>query len=278
MKLFSLFSQQLRPVWSFNASHTLWRVIFSDDGIVICESRNTETKTAAFSCINSRTGSVLWSDRIYDEQWWIGIEGISDGRLYLHGFRKPDMPEHQGITCIDVMSGNVLWKNNDRSFLTVHHSDVYGYRDLFERRLYYKINRDNGTVEEELQSLPDDVEENRQLEKTDFTFPESLNKETAEPWKLLLTSTGLTDTQIAVVECIAAEKYHVFAVYSRNEAADDGLKNRLYIVDTAAQKKVYSDVLNRSTPYPVPDSFFMDGNRIYYIKERKSLVAVDLPD
>jgi hypothetical protein len=277
MKLFSLFSKQLRPVWSYNASHTIWRVIFSEDGIIVCESRNIETKTATFSCIDSRTGSVLWSEQTYDEQWWIGIEGIVDGRLYLHGFRKPDMPEHQGITCIDVMSGNVLWKNNDRSFLTVHQSVVYGYRDLFERRLYYRINRDNGTVEEELQSLPDDVEENRQLEKTNFTFPESLNKESTESWKLLLTSTGLTDTQIAVAECIAAKKYHVLAVYSRNEAADNGLKNRLYIVDTAAKKKVYSDVLNRSTPYPVPDSFFMDEIRIYYIKERKSLVAVDLP-
>ena len=278
MKLFSLFSKQLQPAWSFNASHTLWRVIFSDNGIIVADSRNTESKIAAFSCIDSRTGSVLWSDKTYDEQWWIGIEGIADGRLYLHGFRKPDMPEHQGITCIDLKSGSVLWKNNDRSFLTVHHSDVYGYRDLFERRLYYKINRNNGTVEEEMQSLPDDVEENRQLEKTNFTFPESLNKETAESWKLLLSSTALTDSQIAVAEFIPAEKFHVFAVYARNTAADEGLKNTLYIVDTGGKKKVYSDVLNGSTPYPVPDSFFMDGNRVYYIKERKSLVAVDLPD
>jgi hypothetical protein len=278
MKLFSLFSKQLQPVWSFNASHTLWRVIFSDNGMIVCETRDTDSKITAFSCIDSRNGTILWSNKTYDEQWWIGIEGISDGRLYLHGFRKPDMPEHQGITCIDLQNGDVLWKNYDRSFLTVHHSDIYGYRDLFERRLYYKINRNKGTVEEELQSLPDDVEENRQLEKTDFIFPESLNKESAEPWKILLSSTGLTDTQIAVAECIAAKKYYLFALYSRNAAEDEGLKNTLYIVDTAAKKKVYSDVLNGSTPYPVPDSFFMDGSRIYYIKERKSLVAVDLPE
>jgi len=54
------------------------------------------------------------------------------------------------------------------------------------------------------------------------------------------------------------------------------LKNTLSVIDTSTKKKVYFDVLNESTPYPVPDSFFVDGQRVYYIKERKTLVALDL--
>lgn len=278
MKFFSLFTSLLRPAWSFHAPNTVWRVIFSGDGIIVIESRNTESKTASFSCIESRTGSVLWSDKTYDEQWWIGIEGIADGRMYLHGFRKPDMPEHLGITCVDLKSGTVLWKNIDRSFFTVHQSNIYAYRDLFERRLYYRINNDNGQTEEELLSPPAHLEEHNQLEKTDFTFPEPLSRDSSERWKALLSSASLLDNDIAVAECITTPKHCIYGVYSRNASANDGMKNTLYIIDTGGKKKVYSDVMNLSTPYPVPDSFFMDGRRIYYIKERKSLIAVDVPE
>lgn len=257
----------------YSASHTLWRVIFSHSGTIVCEERNTDDKIVTFSCIDSRSGNAHWGNKDFGEKWWIGIEGITDSRLYLHGFRKPDMPEHLGIICADLQSGDVLWKNMNCSFLTMHHSDLYGFKDLFERRVYYMIDQQSGSVIKELHTLPAAVEENIQLEKTDFMFPQPMVHEQNDMLREIITGTD----RVQLAEVVSTERHHIVNVYTLHPDPAMGLKNRLFIIDSATKKKVYSDVLNGSTPYPVPDSFFMDGNRVYYIKERRSLVAVDLP-
>lgn len=279
MNLFSLFSKKPLPVWSFSSPHTLWRVIFSTDGKIVCETRNTDNKTATFSCLEEKTGSVIWSNKTFHDAWWVGIEGISHGRLFLHGFKKPDMPEHLGIVCVDMTNGTEIWKNPAATFLTANINAVFGFKDLFERRVFFRLHPDDGTIAEEMTELPDDVEENIQLEKTDFTFPSPLMANDKEMMQIARSVEHIIrhDDSTTGGEFITAGAYIVLSNYAPNRDTDDGLKNTLSIIDRAAKKKVYSDVLNRSTPYPVPDSFFIDGNRVYYMKEKKSLVALDLP-
>lgn len=273
MKFLSFFFRQLQPAWSHSAPHTLWRVIFSHSGSIVCEERNTDEKIVTFSCIDARSGQLYWSNRNFGEQWWIGIEGITNDRLYMHGFRKPDMPEHLGIICADLRSGEILWKNMNCSFLTIHNTDLYGFKDLFERRLYYNMDQQTGSMIEELQTLPASVEENIQLEKTDFTFPQPMMHEQNEMLRGIVSDTA----RVQRAEFVQTEKFQIVNFYTHHSDPSLGLKNTLSIIDSAIKKKVYSDVLNESTPYPVPDSFFMDGNRLYYIRERRSLVAVDVP-
>jgi len=274
MKFLSLFSHQLRPAWSHSAPQTLWRVIFSHSGTIVCEERNIDDKIVSFTCIDARSGAIRWSNKDFGEKWWIGIEAITDTNLFLHGFRKPDMPEHLGIICADLQSGDVLWKNMNYSFLTIHHSDLYGFKDLFERRIYFTINQLTGSVIEELESLPSAAEENVQLEKTDFIFPQPVTHEQNEMLRGIVSD----NDRVQHAEFASTKRCHIINVYTHHPDPAMVLKNRLSIIDSATKKKVYSDVLNGSTPYPVPDSFFMDGNRVYYIKERRSLVAVDVPD
>lgn len=275
MQLFTFFSSRLKPSWKYSAAETLWRVIFSHNGYVVCEERNTEKKNVSFSCIDAATGKVLWSGRTFDEQWWIGIEGITDDRLYLHGFKKPDMPEHLGIIAVDLKSGNEVWRSMQSSFLTDDRSFVYGFKDLFERRVFHKIDRSTGVFIEQIESLPVDIESNIQLEKTDFTFP--------SPWKSddgivskAFSLLHIDRNRVKSAEFIQSGKYLILNVYADLDNAGE-MRNSLSIIDTTIQKKVYSEVLNESTPYPVPDSFFMDGKAVYYIKERKIFVCVKLP-
>jgi hypothetical protein len=46
------------------------------------------------------------------------------------------------------------------------------------------------------------------------------------------------------------------------------------VVNPDTEKEEYFDVLNADTPYPVPDSFFIDTGTLYYIKEKQTLCAV----
>jgi outer membrane protein assembly factor BamB len=274
MKFFSLFSSnRITPLWQFTADATLWRIMFSQNGMIIGEDRNTESKSVSFFCLNASDGSVLWKHKTFEEPWWIGLSGVTSDRLYLHGFKKPDMPEQKNIISVDLTNGTVVWKNTDCAFLALSPPNVFGYRDLFERRLYYRLDDRTGLLQEEMNELPADIPENGQYEKTDFTFSRLATPDLdAELWPLLAAEEGFVSADI-----ISTSAYHVVNIYQKNPGDGRDLKNSLAIIDTATKKKVYSDVLNGSTAYAVPDSFFMDGHRVYYIKERKTFVALDLP-
>jgi hypothetical protein len=272
MKLLSLvLPKRFTPAWKFSARHILWRVMFSEFGHIICEDRDTESKTTSFFCIDRGERRLLWDNKNFGEQWWIGLSAITKDRLYLHGFRKPDMPEQKNIIAVDLFNGNVLWKNTDCTFIGIQSPYIFGYKDLFERRVYYKIDEITGAMIEEMSALPEGLASNTQYERTDFTFPEQVSPENDPLWKQVQNETGFKSA-----EYITTEKYIILNVYSLNSIPDEGLKNTLSVIDSSTKKKVYSDVLNGSTQYPVPDSFFMDGERVYYIKERKTLVALDL--
>lgn len=273
MKFLSIFSShRIQPLWKFTAEHTLWRIMFSEYGMIIGEDRNTENKSVSFFCLSKENGSVAWKNKMLDEQWWIGLSGVTKERLYLHGFKKPDMPEQKGIIAVDLTNGTILWKDMDHSFLALKQPFVFGYKDLFERRLYYRLDDRSGNLLEEMNELPEDVAENRQYEKTDFTFSRQANPEDdADLWSLLNKEQGFVSADV-----INTAKHHVLNIYQKSAEDERNLKNTLYIIDTTTKKKVYSDVLNGSTAYAVPDSFFMDGHRVYYIKERKTFVALDL--
>ncbi|MBP9212630.1 MAG: DUF4905 domain-containing protein [Bacteroidetes bacterium] len=271
MSLFSLFSRSsFTPVWECSARFVLWRVMFSGDGLIIAEDRDTESKTVTFFCLDEATGRILWSGQNFGEPWWIGLLGVKDGTLYLHGYKKPDMPEHKHIFAVDVRTGGLKWKNSDCAFLAVSGTDVYGFKDLFERRVFYRIDGGTGVLLEELTALPSDVDHNARYEKTDFRFPAAVPKDGSSV--LLKHITG----DAVASEYIAGETFTVINTYERNLPPAEGMKNTLVVIDSVKNKRLYSDLLNTSTPYPVPDSFFMDGDRLYYIKERTTLTAVQL--
>lgn len=281
MKISNLFqSNALAPAWSYSVPHTLWRLMFSDNELIIGENRDTEKKSVTFFCLNATDGTVVWKEKQFSEQWWIGLEGISGDRLFLHGFQKPDMPEHKGIICVDARTGSELWRNADSALLTTRSTYVYSYRDLFEWRVYYEIDETTGVFIREMDELPDGVDRNVTLEKTDFLFPQQLEPANERLWGLLPRIVQRNDANIRSAEYIETNNRVLINIYSIHpkpgENGQENLTNTLYIVEAASGKKLFSDVLNKETPYPVPDSFFVDHDTLYYIKERKTVVALSL--
>ncbi len=245
--------------------------MFSENGVIIGEERNIEEKTASFFSLDVSSGRVLWKDKSYGEKWWIGLDAVTDNRLYLHGFKKPDMPEHKNIIAVDLTSGDEIWRNSECSFLAIRNETLYGYKDLFERRVYYQLDHSTGSIIEELKELPAGIELNVQYEKTDFIFPRQLTEHERQS-----NVDGISFEGAMHTELLETDSHLLFNIYTRHATAQNSLKNTFSIIDTSTKKKVYSDVLNESTQFPVPDSFFLDGSRVYYIRERKTLIALDL--
>ncbi len=234
--------------------------------------------------MNAANGDVLWRNISFGEPWWIGIEGIAYDKVFLHGFKKPDMPEHGKIVAVDLGTGRELWKNDDYAFLYATSDRVMAFRDLFERRLYYELNAATGELIQELKELPADLEDKKTTSRNrdNFTFPESLTDAAAEfpiivPMIDRYCDRSAIRGQVEYLRSNGKLVFNVHVIHGHDEAKNlDILQNRLCIIDEASGKQVYADILNSSTPAAVPDSFFVDDATVYYIKDKNTLVAVPL--
>ena len=285
MNIPSLFQQkQLKPSWSYTTSGVLWRLLFSEANFIVGEDRDTVAKQVSFFCLNADNGDVLWKNVSFGEPWWMGIEAVVRDKVFLHGFKKPDMPEHGRIIAVDLGTGRELWRNNDYAFLYATTDRVMAFRDMFERRMYYELDAATGEFLRELTEPPADLYETKSGRhgRDNFLFPESLSDDGSE-FSLVAPLIDKYCTRSAIrgsVEYVRSNGKLVFnyhAIQDRDEEKNlDVLQNRLCIVDEENGKQVYADIINSSTPGAVPDSFFVDESTAYYIKEKNILIAVSL--
>src|SRR3989304_2231091 len=113
MKLFSLFKAgKIRPAWQYKTDGQLWRILFSESARIVGEDRNEEKKEVTFFCLDEMSGEVLWNRVRLKEHWWIGIETLYDGIVYLHEYVKPDLPQHHKIIALDLESGERPWRDD----------------------------------------------------------------------------------------------------------------------------------------------------------------------
>jgi hypothetical protein len=284
MKLSHLFgAPRLKPHWSFSTTHVLWRFLVSHHGLILGEDRDTDAKTVTFFCIDMRTGAVLWNGKSFGESWWIGIEALVGERLYLHGFAKPDMPEHHGLIALDATTGVEAWHNPEISFYAADADRVIGYRDLFERRIFEQFDAATGASLGELAAADADTAEMRlhTFGRTDFTYPEPVSPEADEREVIAsaLARHGAGPDALQTAEFAHTGSHLVISAHLPHPAVQGRapqLKNILCVVNADTVREDFFDVLNADTPYPVPDSFFIDGDILYYIKEKNTLFAVPL--
>ena len=285
MSILNIFgARALKPRWSFSASHVLWRFLVSDDGLLLGEDRDTDNKTVSFFCIDMKTGDVLWREKQFGEAWWIGIEALVGERLYLHGFAQPDMPEHHGLIALATRTGAEAWQNADISFYAADNAQVIGYRDLFERRVFERFDASTGVFlgESDTAGAETSAMRKRAFGRTDFTFAQPLSVEDAEHGLIqsALAKHHAGDTAPLATEFARSGNRIFFSTHlplaPQNGSQSPRLKNILCVVNADSGKEELFETLNAETPYPVPDSFFIDNETLYYIKEKQTLFAVPL--
>jgi hypothetical protein len=52
--------------------------------------------------------------------------------------------------------------------------------------------------------------------------------------------------------------------------------NRFCVYNIFNGEKLYEDIMNKSSSYNVPDNFFVKDDNLYYLKEKKELIAINL--
>jgi hypothetical protein len=240
----ALFTHKLRPAWDFTPGLPIWRLHPPVDGRIIGEVRNVETQHASFFALNADSGHCIWRDREFHDAWWVGIERVAGNRLVLHGFAAPDSPVLRGATVVDINSGTILWSdamwNGDEAPLLNAGVELAGTRA-----------------------------------GEGVSFPTMQHPQTAEATERAPLASWPVHEIVGGIELATLGGYTIAAAHI-TKGSGGMLQHQLKIHNSGNGKILYEDTIVASAKGLAPDAFFLHGGTLYYIRERKTLVALAL--
>ena len=267
--------------WRYTADSTIWRIIVSDEGYFVCEDRSKERKAVSFFCIDHNTGKVLWKNLTMTEPWWTGIEAVYKNYVFFHEFTTPDMPDHKKIHVYDVLTGKELWRNDEAKFLFAANNSVFTVRDLFEKRIFSELDIATGTFKGEVQpqyldtlrvALPDPVLQAQFPNIIDHTRPANESIRQA-----LEKATGKAKNVI-MVELLEYNGLFLIGFYDNHSMDPEhpDVNQHLVIIDAERMAVLYSEIITLGVNAPIPDTFFCSGNTIFLVKDKNSLISLEI--
>lgn len=267
---------RLKKIFSFTDKNQIWRLLISDTDNLIIETRDTDNKEVFFHSINLQKGKTVFENFQLDEKFWIGIEAIQNDKIFFHKFAKPNMPEHKMIICYDIIKQNILWQNDELTFLSLSQNKIYAFKKKFEGQDVFILDSNTGKVLEELGSDFKEINEilNEVKLEEDYSKYKYAEKYTGEEDSTIISliEKEVSDKDISsMVEFLVYEEFLFFNFYVRS--ATNLLDNMFIVYNINKKKKVLSDIINKNLNSFSPDSFFCYKNFLILLKN-KSEVSV----
>jgi hypothetical protein len=268
----------LKHLWQFSVRGTIWRIATDGLSHIVGEERDAQKKRTSFFCLECESGKVCWSGRRLGDDWWIGIEACVDGVLYLHGFATPELPVHRGITAVDVRSGALLWTDDDIMFLAASGNTLHAVRRGIAGSQIEEMDSRSGEVRQTFEASDRLVHSIRNAEagsSGQLTFPgpppegdageDGIMRRLRErPGAEMM---GYIDHPVTPVITSSIDR----GTEPRTSAVRDWV---LEILDRRTGAVLFTETLSQGTHWPAQETVFVLQNRLFYVKDSTSLVAV----
>ncbi len=266
----------LKQAWEFTTDDLIWRLVPAGPSRAVGEERNLERKSVAFFYIDLASGKPLWRNASFGQQWWSGIEAIGNGVMLLHGFATPELPEHRGITAVNLVRGEVAWSRPDLQFNGLRDTAVLATMNGAVESKVVVLDLQSGQVIDE--GLP--AERAIGHQKADISVRVPLPVIQGTPSARIVESSRLFRPAVAPVEVLETGSFLVAVWYeSAGSGAISGkaITSLLGVIDLRTGRKAFGDTLHRGAASIVPEVVFVQDHNLYYIKNRRTLAAVHLP-
>jgi hypothetical protein len=282
-------SNKIKEHLVFQQNGNIWR-FYLHGNFLVGETREHKTRNAYLFSMDFVKEEIFLKNFQIEEKWWFSISGITGDIICISKFRKPDLPEQQGIIVLDIKSGKKLWENTMLTLLFSNATDTYAYKKLFESKIYYRLDTSNGNIISETKA-EDEVAHIYSL-KEQF---ETINYKTysyTERYLPGITHAGdevdlyfgdyLKDVKLTgPIEFIIKNNLLIYNYHKEiganlktlNENLTDNIFN---IYDLKKGKLLYSTILNKNTAGYAPDSFFINNNYLFFIRNKKELIIINL--
>lgn len=283
-------SNKFKDKFIFKQNGNIWRFYFNNDFIIAGETRNLESKEFTLYSLNYKSKEIYFKDLSPKVGWWCNICGMNDKHFYMSRYKKPDLPIEKGIIALDLKNGSVLWENEDLKFFFNDDDNVYGIKELFETKKIYKLDCISGDVIEEISGL-DGIQylEREKMILSDLLYKDckytenlSIDLETKQKSfkkhidNIIFKNKIIGNFEYSEYDNLILYNYHFQKGINIKDRSSVILGNILEIYDKSDEKVVYKDVINESVPAPAPDSFFIKGNYLIYVKNKNELIIINL--
>jgi len=280
-----LFASQLGVDWEYAPGDVIWKLSPARDGILVGESRDVDKRRMSLFALRTHDGSPVFSDVRLDEPWWIALEMTIGDLAILHRYPKPDLPNALGATIVDCRSGQVLWE--DRSIRVICGVDdvALAQRGVApDRPELLFIDLRTGSVLEELGSDVERAQEFHAISESSAQF---------DGWT---ASSPLIDghprfeelTTIVKRErgegrgAVELAEHGDFTVLGMHERSRSSIQTGMQelvdaiIVVLQGDRVVYKERVTIDAPGASEDIFFIWRGRLIFIRDRRTLVGIDL--
>ncbi|MBI5464631.1 MAG: DUF4905 domain-containing protein [Ignavibacteriales bacterium] len=280
----SWFGKRLSERWVYSSDHPIWHIEVDEDSVVI-ETRNGERRSTRYTCLQLDDGKIRWQDVSGPDEWWCGIETVRAGQLLLHGFAKPDFPEHRGIYAYDVATGKLRWSQSEQTYWFHNSEFIFSIRSGFEKRTASEIDPETGTI---IREFAENFHEAQSLRETalretanrGLVFPEPFAQGvvTQEIREAIARATRFGHEEGSGEFAIIGH-YVPYAYYVQKKSVrsnETRFLHRLIVLDANLGKVVFNDLITADAHAVVGDCFFVFRSRLFYIRNQHQLVCVDL--
>lgn len=284
MKLLDrLFGGRLAPTWEVSPGATLWKLEVTPRGRLIGEARDLESKRMSLFGVDLEEGSLLFSQRELDEPWWIALDAIVGEIAIAHRYPKPDMPSSLGATAIDAATGDVLW--SDQTLRVVCGTDEILLAEkgvALESAHFVFVDARTGA---ELERPDEDRAQSFALECNDttrwqgWTSAEPLEESHERNSIILSVLDRVLEERRGTPEIATNGRFTAVSAYARSKRSADAmlqgqLDNVLLVLDD--ERVVYRETIASGLLAATTDSFFIRSGILYFIRNGRTLVALDL--
>ncbi|MFZ6032229.1 MAG: DUF4905 domain-containing protein [Melioribacter sp.] len=255
----------------------IWRILISESDYLVLESRDKDTKEASFHSYHLETGKPLFENFQPDEKYYVGIETIYKDILYFHKYPKPDLPNHKGIAAFDIVTSEMLWDNEEYSFLFAHNEKLYCFKQGFDERYFYTVDYKTGEMLEDIGSDYRKInalrmEADRQNNFDDYIFPK-LDFDESEFKPLILDNLKNPEVhgniEYATFDNLLMFNYHL-------KEGGEFYTNYFRIIDLKNHNTLFEEALNKKSGSLFTDSFFIYKNYLILLKEKNGLIIYKL--
>jgi Domain of unknown function (DUF4905) len=124
-----------------NFSHqfagTIWNsALSSSHAMLLLEVRDGGERKTSFSAIDLSSGKLIWTDIVFEERWWVGLDGVQGNVALFSVFTETSNPDRKSLIAYHVGDQKILWWRNDFSLSALGQncalgiSAQYGHREV----------------------------------------------------------------------------------------------------------------------------------------------------
>lgn len=127
------------PHIELNFSHqfegTIWNsALSSSNAILLLEVRDGVARKTSFAAFDLQRGRILWDGIVFEEPWWVGLDGAQGRTALFSVFTNDRNPDRKALIAYDIMDQQIRWWKNDFSLSAIGMNSVAGSSSQLNHR------------------------------------------------------------------------------------------------------------------------------------------------